>query len=93
MLIAKYALKGPAGNRLIIGLTRANLNTLLSGRGIAINKRDAKEVPDGWEIDLVFGENENAIQQNLQAPAKVVFTPVLPSFLERLLLKFFPNKP
>jgi hypothetical protein len=52
---------------LILGLSRTNVARLVSGQPIHIRRETHGDgVPDGWEILIVFGENERAIQVDFE---------------------------
>lgn len=52
---------------LLLGLTHKNIDRLLSGQPILVQRRTHGEgVPDGWIISLVAGKNEEDIASQLK---------------------------
>jgi hypothetical protein len=51
---------------LILGLSRNNVERLMAGRPIVMKNSTHKGIPEGWEISIFFGEDEQAMAQLLK---------------------------
>lgn len=45
-------------NVLMLGITRDTINALLAGRPVVFTQDTHPDLPDNWEVSLVFGETE-----------------------------------
>ena len=74
MIIARGS-SGDDRQLLLLGLSRANLDKLVSGLPIRLRKQTHEGIPDGWELVVVFGETEAALA-NLLTSATPPVEPV-----------------
>jgi hypothetical protein len=61
MIIARATREGR--EVLILGLSHQNLARIMAGQPLHIHKSVHPGVPDGWEIVLISGETEEAMQK------------------------------
>lgn len=66
MIVAKFTTD--EGNRgLILGLSRENINRLVAGKPIHVTRKThGPGIPEGWTIDIIFGETEMEMQQQFR---------------------------
>jgi len=63
MIIARSR-TGTGKELLILGLSRANIERMTSGKPVHVKEATHGEgIPDGWEIVIMFGETEQEMQK------------------------------
>lgn len=63
MVIAR-ATRSNGGELLILGLSRMNLQRIIDGKPLHVRREvHGDGIPEGWEIVVFTGENEQAMQK------------------------------
>jgi hypothetical protein len=60
---------------IVLGLTRGNINKLLRGDPICLERELCELVPAGWEITVLFAESDEDLTRELTSSGEIAAAP------------------